>query len=276
MTLGQGLAVLQEKSGRVYILNPLARWIWESSASGIGQEELKTILREETRHDGRTVAELFSTWAEAGLRPSLPENTETDRAQHRHIYWLGGGRIEVKSDDPELLQRFHACACHLEDHHPGPLAGTFALCREGNGYFLYKGEKKINFFTSANNLIVQAIWEVIEMGCRIPGRLMTIHGGAVAKEGVCCILAGPGGSGKTTLTAALVASGFMLVADDVIPVGSRNGWLESVPMSMCIKEGSWAVLRDLYPEADGCPVYSRFGKTVRFYPPPTSSSARPD
>lgn len=273
--LGQGLAVLQEKSGKIYVLNPLARWIWESSASGIDQEELKAILWKEIRHEGQTVAELFSSWAKAGLTPSLPEKTETDRAQHRHIYWLGDGRIEVNSDDQELLQRFHTCACHLEDHLSGPVAGTLTLCRDGNGYSLYKNKKKLDFFTSANNLIVQAIWEMIEIGCQIPGRLMTIHGGAVAKEGVCCILAGPGGSGKTTLTAALVASGCTLVADDVIPVGSRNGCLESVPMSMCIKEGSWAVLQDLYPEADGYPVFNRFGKAVRFYPPPRAAVPGP-
>ena len=269
--LGQGLAVFQEKSEKLHILNPLARWIWESSASGMVAKKLKDVLSEETHYDGQTVDDLFSIWTDAGLTPSLPENILPEQAKHSHTYWLGDGRIQVNSNDQELMLRFHACTRHLEDHLTGPLAGTLTLYKIENKYSLYKDIKKIHSFTSANDLVVQSIWELIEIGCQLPGRLMTIHGGAVAQEGFCCILAGAGGSGKTTLTAGLVASGFTLVADDVIPVSFRNGQLESVPMSMCIKEGSWPVLKDMYPEADGFHVYNRFGKTVRFYPPPRES-----
>lgn len=269
--LGQGLAVFQKKNEKIHILNPMARWIWESSASGMVSEKIKAILSEETHYDGQTVDDLFSVWTNVGLTPSLPENRPIGQEKYSRTYWLGDGRIQVNSDDRELMLLFHACTQHLEDHLTGPLAGTLTLCKMENKYFLYKNTKKIYSFASANDLIVQSIWELIEIGCQLPGRLMMIHGGAVAQEGFCCILAGAGGSGKTTLTAGLVASGFTLVADDVIPVSFRNGQLESVPMSMCIKKGSWPVLQNMYPEADGFPVFNRFGKTVRFYPPPRES-----
>jgi hypothetical protein len=44
---------------------------------------------------------------------------------------------------------------------------------------------------------------------------------------------------------------------------------------MCVKEGSWAVLADLYPKANCFPVYRRFGKIVRFYPPPFAAVPSP-
>ena len=144
---------------------------------------------------------------------------------------------------------------HLEEQQTGPIGGTVGLCSEKGRYVLYKNKAKICSFASENDLVVQAIWEVIEIGCRVPGGLMTVHGGAVEKDGVCSILAGAGGSGKTTLTAGLDSSGFMLVADDVVPLIARSGLLEPVPMSMCIKEGSWPILKNLYVEADQYPVF---------------------
>ena len=272
--LGQGLAILQQKDKRLHILNPLARWVWESSVSGISQKELTNILSKQTGHESQTVTDLFEVWAAAGLNPWHVEDRNTIPAQHCHTYWLGEARIMVESNDQNLLKRLHTCLSHLEDNLTGPITGTVRLCKDDTGYSLYKNSEKIHSPGSENDLIVQALWEIIEIGCRLPGRLMTVHGGAVAKDDTCCILAGAGGSGKTTLTAGLVASGFMLVADDVIPVASGNGQLAPVPMSMCIKKGSWTVLDYLYPEANQFPVYQRFGKTVRFYPPP--SAAVPD
>jgi hypothetical protein len=46
-------------------------------------------------------------------------------------------------------------------------------------------------------------------------------------------------------------------------------------MGMCIKEGSWNVLHDLYPEATGYQIFNRFGKSIRFYPPPPAAVPDP-
>ncbi len=272
--LGHGLVILQDKVGQLHVLNPLARWIWESSASGMEPEKIKTMLSEQTGHDGQAVEVLSASWREAGIVPSLAETSRKRRPYH-HTYWLGGGRIRVQSNDKVLLKQFHSCLAHLEDDRSGPIAGKISIYRAEDGFSLYKNNTKIHLFSNVNDLIVQGIWEVIEIACRAPESLMTVHGGAVAKDEICCILAGVGGSGKTTLTAGLVASGFTLVADDVIPIDARSGLLDTVPMSMCIKEGSWPVLEDFYTEANKLPIYNRFGKTVRFYPPPLSAVPSP-
>ncbi len=269
--LGQGLAVLQNDNERLHILNPLARWIWESLAAGMEIERLKTLLVQETGQGGQTVDDLVAMWGQAGLVPSHPEGKKDDRHYDRGSYWLGDCRVCIQSNDDGLLRQVHACMGHLEDPGAGLYAATFTLCREGNRYTLHRDESLLDSFSSADDCLVRVIWEVIETGCRLPDCLLVIHGGAVFADGFCCILAGAGGSGKTTLVAGLVASGYTLVADDVLPVVARSGLLESVAMSMCIKEGSWDALKGLYPNADTCPVYQRNGRAVRFYPPPSAA-----
>lgn len=257
-------------------MNPLARWIWEHSASGLNKVELQSLLSSQTDPDSQLVEELFAAWESVGIAPSLSV-APSKEGQFHTVFWLGGRRMRLASANQDLFQPIRDCLSHLiDDNHTGPVACTVTVSHDGKeGYAIFKNQERIRRSASINDLIVEAIWEVVEIGCDIPGRLMTIHGGAVAKEGVCGILAGAGGSGKTTLTAGLAANGFALIADDVVPVVSGCGLFSPVPMSMCIKAGSWPVLDGLYPEARTIPTYHRFGKPVRFYPPPSSAVPEP-
>lgn len=269
--LGQGIVLLQEDTEKIHILNPLVRWIWETLAEGSDVEEVKDLLTEETGHAGKFVDELTAAWREADLVPISFEPETFVQNYSRHIYALGDNRICIQSNDKGLLGQIHACMGHLEDHHVAPLAATYTLCNEGECYSLFKNKVRLQTFPVRNDCLVQTIWETIETSCQMPGELLVVHGSAVAAANVCCILAGAGGSGKTTLAAGLVASGYTLVADDVLPIGAGNGLAVPIPMSMCIKEGSWTVLNDLYPDSDTYHIYSRFGKSVRFYPPPPAA-----
>ncbi|MDK9708773.1 MAG: hypothetical protein OEL83_17160 [Desulforhopalus sp.] len=273
--LGKGLAVLRPGDGRLNILNPLARWIWEHSALGMHRSELESLLTLQAGHDPQAVEDLFSQWAAAGLDPEATVVASQDQPDYA-TFWLGGRRIRVAADSRELLQAVQPCLGHLVDTGPpGPVAGTIALCHEGDGYAIIKNGTTIRHPASLNDLTVEALWEIVEIGCAVPGRLMTVHGAAVAGGGACCLLAGRGGSGKTTLAAGLAAIGFTLIADDVIPVNSGSGLLSPMPMAMCIKAGSWPALDAFYPAAHNLLSYQRFGKEVRFYPPPPTAIAEP-
>lgn len=251
----------------MHVLNPIARWIWETLSSGVSLKDIEIIFLNQTGHNQQQIEEILAAWRSVGLDPSYSV-APVAALPYCHTYWLGGCRIRVESDQKNILEDFHACVRHIEDFHVGPIATNFSLTQKDDGYVICKNQKKIHCLSSVNDLIVQAAWEMIEVGCNIPDRLLTVHGGAVANKNSCCIIAGTGGSGKTTLVAGLAASGFTFIADDVIPIESRSGLLVPIPISMCIKEGSWSVLKDCYPTATTLPIYRRFGKSVRFYPPP--------
>ena len=126
--------------------------------------------------------------------------------------------------------------------------------------------------------LVATLSLLTELGCRPAERLLVIHGaGLVAPDGRGLLLVAPGGSGKSTLTAALNAQGFGLLSDDVVPV-TLEGELLGLGLPLCLKAGSWPVLAEVRPDLARALTLERFGQQVRFLPsagPPASGPLRP-
>ena len=108
--------------------------------------------------------------------------------------------------------------------------------------------------------VVQAI---IEAGYPKAIWMAFMHASAGSLNGYGVVFPGRGGSGKSTLMAALTASGWAYWCDDTVPV-DVHGRAGAVPLSPCLKFGSWEVLRSFYPDLDALPVYQRCDKEVRY------------
>ena len=97
--------------------------------------------------------------------------------------------------------------------------------------------------------------------------LISLHAGAVEKNGNVVIMPAMSESGKTTLTATLIYHGFHLFSDEVTTL-DYNGYVHPLPFCMNIKEGSWKILSPMYPYLIDSDIYSRFdGQYIRFIPP---------
>lgn len=132
--------------------------------------------------------------------------------------------------------------------------------------------------TGRDAALVATLSLLTELGCRPAERLLVIHGaGLVAPDGRGLLLVAPGGSGKSTLTAALNTQGFGLLSDDVVPV-TLEGDLLGLGLPLCLKAGSWPVLAEVRPDLARAPTLNRFGQRVRFLPsagPPVIGPVRP-
>ncbi len=114
-----------------------------------------------------------------------------------------------------------------------------------------------------------------ELGCRGGERLLVVHGaGLVLPDGRGLLLVAPGGSGKTTLAAALNADGLGLLGDDVVPV-TPDGRLVGLGLPLCIKPGSFSVLASRRPDLERASTVMRLGQPVRFLPPRGQRVAHP-
>ena len=103
---------------------------------------------------------------------------------------------------------------------------------------------------------------------------MQIHAGAVLAGEACMLLPGPPGSGKSTLTAGLVASGLGYLSDELALLEGIPLAIRAVPLALTVKPGAVDVLEPLYPGLAGLPVHRREdGKQVRYLPPPASALA---
>ena len=107
--------------------------------------------------------------------------------------------------------------------------------------------------------------------------LVSVHAGVVSFGKGCVLLPAAAGSGKTTLTAALIHAGANYFSDEIALLDEATLAVSPVPLSLTVKDGSLGPLRALYPAIDALPVHVREDHVrVRYLPPPLACLPKPD
>lgn len=78
---------------------------------------------------------------------------------------------------------------------------------------------------------------------------LIIHAAVVEKNGLAAILPAPPGSGKSTLTAGLVLSGWRLLSDELTLIDRKTGLIQPLPRPVSLKNRSIDVIRQFDPDA---------------------------
>lgn len=78
---------------------------------------------------------------------------------------------------------------------------------------------------------------------------LIIHAAVVEKNGLAAVLPAPPGSGKSTLTAGLVLSGWRLLSDELTLIHRKTGLIQPLPRPVSLKNASIDVVRRFDPEA---------------------------
>ena len=102
--------------------------------------------------------------------------------------------------------------------------------------------------------------------------LFYIHAGVVGTGRSCVLLPAAAGSGKSSLTAALVHRGFRYFSDEVALIEPTTFHVSPMPLAMCIKSTGWDLMARYYPGILSLPVHVRIDeKVLRYIPPPADS-----
>ena len=144
--------------------------------------------------------------------------------------------------------------------------GFYTLYKEGRAkYIVYTEEKIVGALFGAIRDFVYPDEEW----------LILTHGAAIGRDGRAALMPAYFGSGKSTLTASLVKSGFRYFSDDMAPLtSSATPEVAPFPVDLCLKEGSWAPLAPFYPELGGLePGCKGDGRAVKYIPVPQNSMA---
>jgi hypothetical protein len=139
---------------------------------------------------------------------------------------------------------------------------------ETDGYGVYVDGKR--HFTTADPwaLAPEVKHWVLRLALEGFDHLLNIHAGVVAHRSGCLLLPGVQGSGKTTLTSALVRAGYRYFSDEVAPVLRGRCTIRAVPLGLCVKESGLDLIEQLLPGISGLPLYHRQdGLGVRYLPP---------
>lgn len=104
---------------------------------------------------------------------------------------------------------------------------------------------------------------------------LIIHAAVVEKNGGAAILPAPPGSGKSTLTAGLVLSGWRLLSDELTLIDRKSGLIHPLPRPVSLKNESIPLIRAFSESAFiNRPSHDTAKGTVAHLRPPTESVRR--
>lgn len=293
--LGEDLVVWSEGGDRLFVLNATARLIWEEHHAGQPTTAITDRLARRfavpPRQAQRDTRAVLARWRQAGLlggtSTEAPQTQKEDETQERlpplpppvaeQTYRLGGSTLRVRHAGAGLTQILQPLLRHLAVTPAMPATTVFDLAADptGAGYLLGQDGRVLARHLSRDDLIAHTLYHLLAHPCQSAPTLAVLHAAAVANGDSCLVMAAPGGSGKTTLTAALLAEGWDYLGDDMILLSRDDpprAW--PLPGPLCLKAGSWPVLQPYYPDLNAWPVLQRWDQPVRYLPPPRPTPER--
>jgi hypothetical protein len=106
--------------------------------------------------------------------------------------------------------------------------------------------------------------------------LFYIHAGVVGTDKGCVLLPAQAGSGKSSLTAALIHRGFRYFSDEVALIQRSDFKVPPMPLAICVKNTGWDVMAKYYPDIMALTMHWRDdGKRVIYIPPPQTANWAP-
>jgi len=205
-------------------------------------------------------------------RTRAPNATAPVRFAWESSLALAGRNIRLRVEDAALGRQLQSILAHLRSPEENACDRDLQLLGNTRDWNLVCDGLPCGRVNAG--AIANTIHQLVELACASSEKLLVLHGAGLAMAGQGVLLIGPGRSGKTTLSAALNATGFELLGDDVVPV-TPAGDLLGIGMSLCLKPGSWPVLADYMPGLEHADVIDRGGLEVKFVPPPGPVARRP-
>jgi hypothetical protein len=286
----------------LYGTNPLATLIWCCLEEGMDPARIAaTVAGNPAVGPGEAVAfvrDAIAGWRAAGLieggnpapPPGPPPSRWLDPAEaatyppppvawsRRRRYRLLESTIEARFADEAEDSWAHPVLAHLEVAGDGIADATIAVVAEGTRHLVYcDGEPagRCDGLDALAPVVKHTVWRLAIGRARY---FLDIHAGVVGDGTRCLLLPAAPGSGKSTLTAALVHAGWRFLSDEVALLDADGFRVRPMPMAFCVKSTGFEIARRFFPDLDRLPVHRRAdGKLVRYVPPdPATLAADPD
>ena len=288
--IGDDGVLFSEPRQELHAFNTTACVVWCHLEDGLSPAEIAGAIRESSGLDPATahahVEAALTDWTAKGLLeggpivpiaappadpvPDLPP-LDASEFRHRRNYRMLGVAVEIRFGDERDAVRVDPLLAHLRQARaetPG-IVLDIARVREGVGFYLNGApadfcprEDQVAPYAKAN------VWTAV---LRRQDYLMQIHAGVVGGEAGCVLLPAAPGSGKSTLTTALVHAGFDLFSDEVALLGA-DLTISPFPTAICVKDSGIDIIASMYPSVRALPLHLRGdGKRVVYLPPPSGS-----
>ena len=280
------LLLVGQRRQMLLILNQTARIVWEAMRAGVEADEMAALLSRSygipparARED---VTALLDQWrghdlldTGADQSPAAPHRAGRGAAPGaarrrdvavQRVYNPCGTAFRLAVEPPDLQRWLDGLLGHTEAPGLAP-PDLIELFSDGDMHVLTQNGTERQRSAEVDLAAGAVVRAICDLSYPDADWSLFMHAAAVGSGDDAIVLAGPNGTGKTTLTAALIRAGFDYFSDDVVPFDCRGMRIWPIPFALSVKEGSWPTLAGLYPILDGLPVFDAGARKVRFLPP---------
>jgi hypothetical protein len=198
------------------------------------------------------------------------DELETSDFKFSKNYRFGNTVLTIEYNDEWMQHLIHPSFMHLETTEQSVQKHHIRCYRNKNFLILNRNDKIIEAFDSNaveyyKGAVSQLVYSVLYKK-PFSGWMCTLHASGVHFNNKAFVFSAAAGSGKSTTSAILKASGLEYISDDFI-AATPDGSVYPFPASISVKEGSFAVLSKYYPElSDKNLEKAATGKMVRYLP----------
>lgn len=257
--LGDAFALFNCDEQRLYEIDERAAWAWHFvfKSAGVDRGHMSAQLSSRFRLANADADTLLDRYIELGILALRTDPISTFAVRLNDAQW---GIACPPALSGELTALFRGIAVPLESPWK---QHCLTIDSKLDRYELIAGGKCLGTFGPSE--VVPAVKSCLTDALLQTDFMLALHAALLRIGDAQLLIAGASGAGKTTLALALAAqSGCAILADDIVMV-DEPGRLRGIPFPIAVKDGSWPLLQDFYPQLASCPAHSRSdGKIVKF------------
>lgn len=149
---------------------------------------------------------------------------------------------------------------------------TIEVIEHGDAQLLFRGGDPVARCQGLDRLAPAVTSLLRQIAVNRQDYVLALHAGAVTYGDGCLLLPAAPGGGKTSLTAALIRSGFDYLTDELSLIEAETHGLRPVPISLTIKPGSVDLLAPFVPDLPALRTHVREDEQVVRYLLPWDSA----
>ncbi|MEM1382661.1 MAG: PqqD family peptide modification chaperone [Pseudomonadota bacterium] len=251
------------------LLNRPAAFVWDTIRAtrneAAAAQALAAAIPGRREIAQRDVALCLTLWREAGLFGPVPvdgpvpmvplPSSDAGIALDRQIA-VGGETVRVRVADPALGAALSDMLTDFPDV-DGVCGRAFEILgSDAGGWLLTENGEPAASGASRSAMRGALMVSLLHAAADESGWLAILHAACLTDGEQTVLLAAPSGSGKSTLAAQMIADGWCLVAEDLVPLRPDLSAV-ALPFALSIKQGSWPIVSAEFPRI-------RWAQTHRF------------
>ena len=268
-----------KKSNKYLVLNTNTLELIKKKSS-LSSKDFLTLITESLHVDvsiankiNKDISELLLEAKEFELKQNIKYPNPIKPCQLINYYSFNNTIIKVGFDSEKTKSLIHQKYRHLAINHVNSYDVEYAIFNSGDTLFIYKNNQIVGSWDSTQLHEFQGKFSM-ELICSFYNKtehdwMGVFHASTISKNNRSIMFTGDSGNGKSTLVSILMANGYNVIADDFTPVLRTDFKTYCFPSAISIKEKSYNLIEQLYPELKSFNEYyiNELKGNVKYLPP---------